>query len=322
MHKLKSYYKSIHISIFLFFPQPTFSGKTRFVIDLIKNRNDIINKPIKTIIYVYTDHQNVFYELQEHVPDIIFTTDVFEVENLINDATLVIVDDKMDTITKGKDKDLMVNFFIKGCHHRNCSIVLLIQNNFEPGLRTISINSLYRVFFDQPADVSSIVSIAKQMFPGQSKYLLDAYEKATSKKYGYLFFALHPASNKQFKVRSSLYPSPDCEIYVPNGNMAKIMKVIDLSLYNKLMQRQREMDDVNASIPQRNENVLEEHESMSNHDSSSDEQVGSGKLQDYFSMKELKSLKECRKSTGKRLTKKTGLVKSTKSRASRKHSPY
>ena len=289
---------------------------------MIKNRRQIINKEIKTIIYVYTDHQNVFYELQEQVPDIIFTTDVLEVENLINDSTLVIVDDKMDTITKGKDKDLMINFFIKGCHHRNCSMILLIQNNFEPGLRTISINSLYRVFFYQPADVSSIVNIAKQMFPGQSKYLLDAYEKATSKKYGYLFFALHPASNKQFKVRSSLYPSSDCEIYVPNGNMAKIMKVIDLSLYNKLMQRQREIDDVNASVPKRNENVLEEHESMSNNDSSSDEQVGSGKLQDYFSRKELKSLNECKRSKSKRLSKKTGLIQSRKSEGSRKNSSF
>jgi len=289
---------------------------------LIKNRNDIINKPIKTIIYVYTDHQNIFYELQEQVPDIKFTTDVLEVESLINDATLIIVDDKMDSISKGKDKDLMTNFFIKGCHHRNCSVVLLIQNNFEPGLCTISINSLYRVFFDQPADVSSIVNIAKQMFPGQSKYLLNAYEKATSKKYGYLFFALHPASNKQFKVRSSLYPTADCEIYVPDGNMAKVMKVMDLSLYNKLMQRQRELDEQNNTIMNNNENDVEIEKQDTQDDVSSDDQVGSGKLQDYFSTKELNSLKGCKKSLAKRLTTKRTLPKSRKSQGSRKKSAY
>jgi len=272
---------------------------------LIKNRKEIINKEIKTIIYVYTDYQNVFHELQEQVPEIIFTTDIFQVENLINDATLIIVDDKMDSITKGKDKDLMINFFIKGCHHRNCSIVLLIQNNFEPGLRTISINSLYRVFFDQPADVSSIVSIAKQMFPKQSQYLLNAYEKATSKRYGYLFFALHPASNKQFKVRSNLYPSSDCEIYVPSGNMAKVMKVMDLPTYNKLMQRQREMDDEIKPHVDLNEVTQLQKEDLSPSDSSSaDDQVGSGKLQDYFSRDEMRSLKECKKSKVKRLNNK------------------
>ena len=287
---------------------------------MIKNRNDIINKPIKTIIYVYTDHQNIFYELQEQVPDIKFTTDVLEVESLINDATLIIVDDKMDSISKGKDKDLMTNFFIKGCHHRNCSVVLLIQNNFEPGLRTICINSLYRIFFDQPADVSSIVNIAKQMFPGQSKYLLN--EKATSKKYGYLFFALHPASNKQFKVRSSLYPTADCEIYVPDGNMAKVMKVMDLSLYNKLMQRQRELDEQNNTIMNNNEKDVEIEKQDTQDDVSSDDQVGSGKLQDYFSRKELNSLKGCKKSLAKRLTTKRSLPKSRKSQGSRKKSAY
>ena len=297
---------------------------------MIKNRREIINKEINTIIYVYTDHQNVFYELQEQVPDIKFTTDVLDVESLINDATLIIVDDKMDSISKGKDKDLMINFFIKGCHHRNCSIVLLIQNNFEPGLRTISINSLYRVFFDQPADISSIINIAKQMFPGQSKYLLNAYEKATSRRFGYLFFALHPASNKLFKVRSSLYPSSDCEIYVPDGNMAKVMKVIDLPLYNKLMQRQREMDNEKVEIPSTETIENDKQPLSSNHDSSSSEdQFGSGLLQDYFSQKEFKLLKNCKKTKRanktilpkKRLNKKTGLNNtSTKSKGSAKKS--
>jgi len=50
-----------------------------------------------------------FCELQEQVPDIIFTKDISQIENLINESTLIIVDDKMDIITKGKDKDL-INF--------------------------------------------------------------------------------------------------------------------------------------------------------------------------------------------------------------------
>jgi len=293
---------------------------------LIKNRREIINKEIKTIIYVYTDHQNVFYELQEQVPDIIFTTDISQIENLINETTLIIVDDKMDIITKGKDKDLMINFFIKGCHHRNCSIILLIQNNFEPGLRTISINSLYRVFFYQPADVSSIVSIAKQMFPGQSKYLLDAYEKATSKRFGYLLFTLHPASNKLLKVRSSLYPSQDCEIYIPNGNMAKVLKVLDISLYNKLVQRQRDVDNEltsNSHNEYANEGGVQDvSQDLSPAHDSSDDQVGSGQLQDYFSKKELKSLGKCKKSTTKRLAKKPVSKKQRKSRGSSRSRPY
>jgi len=302
--------------------QPTFSGKTRFVVDLIKKRSEIIDKPIKTIIYVYTDHQNIFYELEQQVPGIIFTTDIFQIESLINEETLVIIDDKMDTITRGKDKELMINFFIKGCHHKNISVVLLIQNNFEPGLRTIFINSLYRVFFNQPADVSSIVNIAKQMFPGQSKYLLNAYEKATAKPFGYLFFTLHPASNKLLKVRSTLYPSDNCEIYVPSGNMAKVLKVIDLALYNKLIQREREAKEEKTTIVHNNKREEEERQDLSPLHDSSDDQVGSGQLQDYFTQKELKSLKQYKKSQSKNSTVKTGLKKTRKSQGSKKSSPY
>ena len=90
-----------------------------------------------------------------------------------------------------------------------------LQNAFPAKLRTVNINSMYLIFFNQIRDRSTIVNIAKQFCPGQTKYLLDAYKKCVSVKFRPLVLDFHQFSNDKFRVRSSLFPSEDCEIYLP-----------------------------------------------------------------------------------------------------------
>ncbi|KAI8515563.1 hypothetical protein Bbelb_063760 [Branchiostoma belcheri] len=61
-----------------------------------------------------------------------------------------------------------------------------------------------------PRDQSMVTTLAKQMFPGHSKFLQECYEDAVNKKtHGHLFLDLHPESPIELRVRSGmLTPQP------------------------------------------------------------------------------------------------------------------
>jgi len=147
----------------------------------------------------------------------VFTNELTQLEDLCSDPCLVIIDDQMDVISKGKANDLVTRFFIKHSHHRGASVVLILQNAFKSGLREINLNTQYLVMFDQPRDRSTITSLARQICPGESKFLQDAYQKAVANKdYGYLFMDLHPRNKKcKYWLRSSVYPDENCEVFTP-----------------------------------------------------------------------------------------------------------
>ena len=68
-----------------------------------------------------------------------------------------------------------------GSSHRGISVVYLMQNLFPPGklLRTISLNSHYLVIFRNRHDSLGISTLAKQMFPGRTDYLMESFCDAT-----------------------------------------------------------------------------------------------------------------------------------------------
>lgn len=73
---------------------------------------------------------------------------------------------------------------------------------------------MYKVFFNQPADMSTIIHLGKQFAPGQPKFVQDAYKKAISIKYRPLVLDFSQSASELLRVRSSLFPN-DCEIYLP-----------------------------------------------------------------------------------------------------------
>jgi len=184
------------------------------MVELIKRREEIISEKLDTLIYVYHHHQPAFDELKQIVPDMKFTTNMFDIDSLKFGKTLVIVDDKMDELSNKNEQKYITNYYIKGSHHESISFITLLQNAFEPGLRKISLNSHYKVFFEQPSDYDTIRLIGRRQYPKYPQFIPDAYDKATKKNYGYLFIFMHPAQNKKFRVRSSIFPE-DCEVYVP-----------------------------------------------------------------------------------------------------------
>ena len=86
------------------------------------------------------------------------------------------------------------DLFTKGSHHRNLSVICLVQNLYYQGKesRTMSLNSQYLVLFNNPRDQQQIMVLARQIYPGQSEKFLSTYRMATSKAFGYLLIDLKP----------------------------------------------------------------------------------------------------------------------------------
>ena len=105
-----------------------------------------------------------------------------DLETLINPSirNLVVIDDLMHELSNDQR---MTNLFTKGCHHRNLSVIFILQNIFHRGkeLRDMSLNSHYLVVFKSPRDSSQVNHLARQMFPSHVKYMQEAFEDATKK---------------------------------------------------------------------------------------------------------------------------------------------
>jgi len=62
---------------------------------------------------------------------------------------------------------LVTDIFTKISHHRDISVLHLIQNLFDNNkyARTISLNSHYLALFKNPRDVGQFEVLARQMYP-------------------------------------------------------------------------------------------------------------------------------------------------------------
>lgn len=73
-------------------------------------------------------------------------------------------------------------------------------------MRDISLNSHYIILFKNSRDMSQINCFARQLYPRNSKFMVDAYIKATTHPYSYLVVDLHPTTPEEHRLRESLFP--------------------------------------------------------------------------------------------------------------------
>ena len=186
---------------------PSNSGKTYFVKTIIENADKIISENTGNIVYVYSCWQPLYDELLQIRP-INFVEGI--PVSLCDDTllppqktNLVIIDDLMHDASNNLE---VQNAFTKYVHHRNLSCIYIVQNLFMQGKssRTINLNTNYIVLFKNPRDKYQVYLLARQMFPGQTKYFLEAFNDATSCPYGYLLVDFKAMTPDHLRLRSQL----------------------------------------------------------------------------------------------------------------------
>ena len=123
----------------------------------------------------------------------------------VSQRNLIVLDDLM--AQTGKDKRIS-DRFTKGSHHRNLSIIYIVQNIFHQGkeMRNISLNANYIVLFKSPRDKKQISMLARQVDPGRVQEFMRSYEDATSRRHGYLMLDLKPTTSDQDRLKTNILP--------------------------------------------------------------------------------------------------------------------
>ncbi len=193
---------------------PTGCGKTNLVYNIIVK--DMFDPRPQRIVWIYSEWQDFYRKLKEYNQKIEFTTDVSTqlYESLSpNIRNLIIVDDKM---TEAGNSKVMSRLFTEGSHHRNLSIIYIVQNLFDKGKshRTISLNSQYNILFKNPRDKQQIAFLSRQMYGDNGKFLVDVFIDATKKPYGYLLLDFRPDTPEEARLRTNILPGDRLIVYI------------------------------------------------------------------------------------------------------------
>ncbi|CAH3183610.1 unnamed protein product [Porites lobata] len=127
----------------------------------------------------------------------------------VNKRNLIVFDDQM--IDASKDKRI-VNLFTRSSHHRNLSVIYIVQNLFHQGKgsRSISLNSHYLVLFKNPRDKLQILTLAKQIsLTGNTDFFLNQYEEAVKRPFGYLLIDLKTTTQDNCRLPTNVLPSEE-----------------------------------------------------------------------------------------------------------------
>ena len=188
----------------------TGSGKSYFVRQLLTHLKDMVKPFPQRLIWLYGQDQELYQKLRREIPSIEFNHGIppdLNTEDFFDTSipNLLVIDDLM---TDCKNDERLTKLFTIGSHHKNLSIVFIVQNLFLKGreMRNISLNTHYFCIFKNPRDNLQFSVLARQMFPTKSKFVVEAYEDATSRPYGYLFLDLKPNTLECYRVRTNIVP--------------------------------------------------------------------------------------------------------------------
>lgn len=184
---------------------PTGSGKTVCTIKILQNNTKLINPPPDRIIYCYAENQPSFDELLEVYPPVEFVHGLPDCDNIDpNQNNLIVLDDLMQEC---KNDEGILKLFTTDSHHKNISVIFIVQNLFSQGkyTRSISLNCHYLILLNNPRDRLQISYLSRQMFPENPKLLIECYEDATNKPHGYLFLDFKQFTPRAYRIQSDIF---------------------------------------------------------------------------------------------------------------------
>ena len=201
---------------------PSQSGKSCLISQLLKQKNMIFHPVPKKILWCYALWQPLYDTLKEEsiVDEFIEGINGYRDHLPSNgDPCLIVFDD----LQREAQNDV-AEMFERGGHHENCTLILTLQNLFLKGKQTrnLSLNSHYCFVFKNSRDMSQINHLARQVLPGNTKFIEEAYFKACEAPHSYLMFDFHPESSPELKFRSDILCLADqtncsCQVFIPNN---------------------------------------------------------------------------------------------------------
>ena len=188
---------------------PSGSGKTMFVKRFLENIREMVTPIPDRVIWCYGEYQTMYgfidnVDFHEGLPNLKLLD--------VSLKHLIVIDDLMMEVNA-----TITSLFTKGSHHRNISVMYIVQNIFHQNKehRNISLNAQYIVLMKNPRDSSQIRRLSQQIYPGGSTLLREAYETATSEAHGYLVIDLKQDTDENHRLRTHIFPGQYQLVYTP-----------------------------------------------------------------------------------------------------------
>ena len=189
---------------------PTGSGKTNWLLSLLKNNESHFKNKIHHLIYFYAD-EDATHSKFKAIPglNVIFhkgaPNTLEDVKDMLlqfpkEECKAVVFDDLYNDLKK-----YMTTLFTVTSSHQNACFFLLGQTIFKDAtLRILSQNAKYLIIFKNPRDKSVYTTLGSQVAPGKASLLKRAIEMATERPYGYIVLDFHNSQHDFLRFRSNV----------------------------------------------------------------------------------------------------------------------
>ena len=193
---------------------PSGSGKTHFVSQLLLNANRIFAKPIRKIYWLegISDDNG---DSNKILGKKIIRVQGFQPGwmDLPKELDVIVIDDLFTESTKENNFN---NLFTKIARHRKVTVIFITQNLFHQGgqHRTRNLNVHYLVIFKNPRDNTVLDYLARQAYPSNRNFLVDAFKDATNNTpHGYLFLDFTQTCPEEIRVRTNIFNPSGIIVY-------------------------------------------------------------------------------------------------------------
>ena len=155
----------------------------------------MFDKPHDKIIYCYHDYQPaLFNKIKQSCPGVQFHQGI--PDELGEEGSLYVLDDQMPVLAK---KPQVLNAFIRGSHHRNVSIICLVQNFYSKGLRDLTLQATHIIAFRPVRDSQWLLTLGRQMCGGKKNHIVeDMLRKIQDIPYSYMCINLDQQAKHRY----------------------------------------------------------------------------------------------------------------------------
>ena len=163
---------------------PTSSGKTVLVRRILKSYQLLttIETQSLNVLWAYGVWQDLYTKPIADNVNVEYISGLPSKEEIMEyNPQILIIDDLMNEL--GNDKKF-ADLFTKFSHHRDISVIFVSQNLFHQGsqMRTIGLNCHYVIIMKSARGKAQLRHLAGDIFPGKTKFLIEAHDDATNKR--------------------------------------------------------------------------------------------------------------------------------------------
>ena len=203
---------------------PPRSGKTFYIYHLLREKNRFIQsgEQVQNVCFWYRKWQPIYSRMKsEGLVNQWFqgfpTAEDFD--NIVSPyrftgGSICIMDDCLDIYDSGDLRDIVSTL----ARHNQACVFLLMQSLFSDNVRARQTSrNIKQIFlFQCPRDKMQFSYLAREMYPGNTKWLIDAYAHVTRKQYRCLIMDFRPECPEYCRIRSNaLSHERPMKSYVP-----------------------------------------------------------------------------------------------------------